>query len=222
MVSVATAILTAADRTKLTFALGGPLPVVAVFGHLWLIPRLGAVGASLVTALTACLGAFAGMSAVYYHWRIFPPAATWWRSIVLTVLVYLSGSLLPAVFGLWLVLKLLLIGLAIPVALRLLGEFSPSEIALVRATLRWRTVNALTDNLYSTASQSLIDYLYLYYNAAPQQAAFFTMNNLTVPARHFHAVGRLITTLFSQGERTGNCATVSDPVVTIWYMPLRH
>jgi glycosyltransferase involved in cell wall biosynthesis len=37
-----------------------------------------------------------------------------------------------------------------------------------------RTVNALPDNIYSTASQQLIDYLYSYYNAIADRAKFFT------------------------------------------------
>ena len=52
-----------------------------------------------------------------------------------------------------------------------------------------RTVNALSENLYSTASQLLIDYLYAYYNAETAQARFFTSNNLAVPADGFREVG---------------------------------
>jgi len=52
-----------------------------------------------------------------------------------------------------------------------------------------RTLNALPDNPYSTASQLLIDYLYTYYDADPNQARFLTSNNLALPAERFHAVG---------------------------------
>ena len=44
-----------------------------------------------------------------------------------------------------------------------------------------RTLNVLLDNPYSTASDLLIRYLYAYYNRNPDQAGFFTSNNLTVP-----------------------------------------
>ncbi|MCS6859684.1 MAG: glycosyltransferase [Abditibacteriales bacterium] len=57
-----------------------------------------------------------------------------------------------------------------------------------------RTLNALPDNPYSTASQWLIDYLYTYYNADPHQACFFTSNNLAIPAAHFRALGGFDTT----------------------------
>jgi glycosyltransferase involved in cell wall biosynthesis len=52
-----------------------------------------------------------------------------------------------------------------------------------------RTVNALPDNPYSSASQILIDYLYSYYNADPDQARFFASNNLALPAERFRAIG---------------------------------
>lgn len=52
-----------------------------------------------------------------------------------------------------------------------------------------RTLNALPDNLYSTTSQALIDYLYAYYNAVPGKAVFFTSNNLALPADRFRAIG---------------------------------
>lgn len=51
------------------------------------------------------------------------------------------------------------------------------------------TVNALPDNLYATASQILIDYIYRYYNANPARAYFLTSNNIAVPAERFRAIG---------------------------------
>lgn len=52
-----------------------------------------------------------------------------------------------------------------------------------------KTLNALEGNPYSTASQALIDYLYQYYNASPEQAQFFASNNFAVPAPYFHQLG---------------------------------
>jgi len=62
------------------------------------------------------------------------------------------------------------------------------------AAIGGRTINALADNLYSTASQWLIDYLYTYYNADPNQAQFFTSNNIALPADGFRAIGGFDTT----------------------------
>ena len=52
-----------------------------------------------------------------------------------------------------------------------------------------RTKNVLKENLYSTASQLLIDYLFSYYNAKSDRPRFFTSNNLAVPTEQFHRVG---------------------------------
>lgn len=51
-----------------------------------------------------------------------------------------------------------------------------------------RTSNALTDNLYSTASQMLIDYLFGYYNDEAN-CRFLTSNNLAVPRDGFLRIG---------------------------------
>ncbi len=52
-----------------------------------------------------------------------------------------------------------------------------------------RTVNALARDLFATASQDLVDYLYLAFGADDARPQFFTTNNLLVPARPFRAVG---------------------------------
>lgn len=52
-----------------------------------------------------------------------------------------------------------------------------------------RTVNGLPGNVYATASQLLIDYLYGYFNRDPQQARFFASNNFAVPAEAFREMG---------------------------------
>lgn len=57
-----------------------------------------------------------------------------------------------------------------------------------------RTFNAFSDNPYSTSSQMLIDYLYAYYNADPNQVRFLTSNNMALPAHRFHMIGGFDTT----------------------------
>lgn len=51
------------------------------------------------------------------------------------------------------------------------------------------TVNALPENLYSTTSQLLIDYLYHYYNQVKGEATFFASNNFAVPRNAFQRLG---------------------------------
>lgn len=52
-----------------------------------------------------------------------------------------------------------------------------------------QTLNALTHNLYSTASQLLISYLFSHYNAVPHAARFFPSSNLAFPTKQFRAIG---------------------------------
>jgi hypothetical protein len=50
-------------------------------------------------------------------------------------------------------------------------------------------INALADNIYSTASQMLIDYLQSYFNKQPHTASFLTTSNLAVPKDAFQRAG---------------------------------
>lgn len=52
-----------------------------------------------------------------------------------------------------------------------------------------KTVNALSQNPYSTASQMLLDYVYSSYNNNPLEARFFTSNNIAISAIEFHRIG---------------------------------
>lgn len=60
-----------------------------------------------------------------------------------------------------------------------------------------RSPNVLFNNPYSTASDLLIRYLYVHYNAEPEQAHFLTTNNLALPIGCFHKTGGF-DTLFSR------------------------
>jgi glycosyltransferase involved in cell wall biosynthesis len=56
------------------------------------------------------------------------------------------------------------------------------------AMIGGRSLNALPGNLYSTASQALIDYLYSYYSD-PQKEMFFASNNIAMSRSHYLAIG---------------------------------
>lgn len=58
-----------------------------------------------------------------------------------------------------------------------------------------RTVNALRENLYSTASQLLLDYLYEHYNPVENLEGFFPTNNFAVPKKSFLDMGGFDPTL---------------------------
>lgn len=57
------------------------------------------------------------------------------------------------------------------------------------ALLGGKTVNRLSTNLYATAHQILVDYLYQHYNANPEQAKFFTSNNMALSLEQFQKIG---------------------------------
>jgi glycosyltransferase involved in cell wall biosynthesis len=63
-----------------------------------------------------------------------------------------------------------------------------------RSAIAGRTVNALPENPYATASQLLIDYLHAYYNINPDRACFLTSNNVALSTDHFRGIGGFDTT----------------------------
>jgi len=69
-----------------------------------------------------------------------------------------------------------------------------------------RTINAVPNNIYSTASQELINYLYSYYNAIDNRAKFFTSNNFALPTNSFQKIGGFDTSFFlAAGEDREFC-----------------
>ncbi|MBE9178310.1 glycosyltransferase [Oculatella sp. LEGE 06141] len=64
-----------------------------------------------------------------------------------------------------------------------------------------KTNNALPDNACATTSQLIIDLVYAYYNANPQQARFFASNNFAVSAEQFRAMGGFNPTFFASEDR---------------------
>jgi len=68
------------------------------------------------------------------------------------------------------------------------------------------TINALPENPYSTASQELTSYLYSYYNSDPNDAVFFTSNNMAVRADLFRKLGGFdVTTIRETAEDRELC-----------------
>jgi GT2 family glycosyltransferase len=70
-----------------------------------------------------------------------------------------------------------------------LSGLAQQSVAAPAHAIGGRTVNALPDNIYSTASQMLIDVLYEHYNRADSGPRFFAGNNLAVPAEGFRKLG---------------------------------
>jgi len=84
----------------------------------------------------ATLGAAGALVAVYRLWGILPPAGTFSRSLLVSVVAYLLAVGWLA-SGFIVIVKLAFIGLAIAGAYLVLREFTDGELALARA-VGWR------------------------------------------------------------------------------------
>jgi O-antigen/teichoic acid export membrane protein len=126
MLSVINSILIALNKPKATLILTIPMIPLAIMGHLILTPKLGGIGASLVTALIACFGAISSLIVIYRIWNIYPPVQTVLRSIFCSLIVFVLANEWP-VSGFMLILKLFVMTLAIPTIFWIIGEFSSSE-----------------------------------------------------------------------------------------------
>jgi O-antigen/teichoic acid export membrane protein len=131
MISVTTAILTAAGKPNWTLVLAAPLVPLAICGHRMMIPQWGSIGAAIVATTVASLGAMAGVLMVYRLWQILPPWRSLLRAISICGCAYgLSSLSLPPH---WVLLKLIAISLVILLGLLLSGEFTPQERTQLRA-----------------------------------------------------------------------------------------
>lgn len=88
------------------------------------------------------------------------------------------------------------------------------------ALLGGKTINALPDNLYSSASQLLIDYLYDYYNQKSLQPTFFASNNFALSRDLFEKVGQFdVTFPLAAGEDREFCDRWLFSGYSLQYVP---
>jgi O-antigen/teichoic acid export membrane protein len=135
-IAVATAILIANGRTGTTVGVTLPLVIVALVGHLMLIPSLGLFGAALVTTTVGMIGAVAAIIVVELSWKIKIPVATLLRGLLISAGAYLVASVWPASGLASVSLKLLVLGALVPAAFFVLGEFDASERRAIFAAFR--------------------------------------------------------------------------------------
>ena len=116
-----------ARRTQLNWVVTGAGAVVNIGLILWLVPRYGMVGAAIATA-AAYVVLFLGMT--LYAQRVYPVAYQW-RRVVTAVGAGVGLTVAARAGHLGLAPSLLLV-LAYPLALALLGFFLPAERARLR------------------------------------------------------------------------------------------
>ncbi len=89
-----------------------------------------------------------------------------------------------------------------------------------QALIGGQTINALPENVYSTASQLLIDYLYEYYNHGEATANFFASNNFAMPVEKFRSIAGFDTTFpLAAGEDREFCDRWLDGGGILVYAP---
>jgi len=83
-----------------------------------------------------------------------------------------------------------------------------------------KSVNAVSANVYSEASQVLLDYLYARFNAVPGKAQLLISNNFALPAAVFHAIGGFDTGFpKAAAEDRDLCARLGESGCPLFYEP---
>jgi O-antigen/teichoic acid export membrane protein len=136
-VLIASAVLTAANRPGLTFAIVAPLLPIAVAAHVVAIPRWHAVGAAAVTAGVNALAAVLAGIATTRCVGARPSLATTLRVAAVSVVAHAAASSW-ATPGIAVVVKLAVLALGVPVAYAIIGEITAAERRLVVAAITRR------------------------------------------------------------------------------------
>ena len=126
VVSVASAILTAAWRPSLAMIAALPVAPLALLGHLLVIPRFGARGATVVTLVGAALGAGLSLVAVNRVWRVQMPWATVARVAAATTLTTALGAWWDTT-GAFSIVELGVMSVVAIMALVVSGELTPQR-----------------------------------------------------------------------------------------------
>lgn len=101
-----------------------------------------------------------------------------------------------------------------------LSAFSQVLSEFPDALIGGHTRNRIADNIYSAASQLLLDYIYTYFNSAPDRSTFFASNNIALAATQFHSLGRFDTTFpLAAAEDREFCDRAIDRGCRLVYVP---
>jgi len=134
-VSIVTASTRAAGVSRNVTLLGALLLGSAIALHLFLIPRMGALGAALATSLSALASAVVGLIMVQLAWRV-QAYGTGARMLLAGVPVYWLASVIHTAAWWTLGFKFVLLFLATVAILFVIGEFSTNDRRRVGELLR--------------------------------------------------------------------------------------
>jgi O-antigen/teichoic acid export membrane protein len=133
--TIASAVMTAAGHARIAARCAWPVLPVAIAGYLIAVPRLGAMGAAVVTGAAAAIGAVVALAATRATWGVAPPLATCLRGLVLTAPAYLLAMWWPTP-GAWWFLKVAVLGCGVAAAYLALGECSTAELSAFARAVR--------------------------------------------------------------------------------------
>lgn len=135
MIAVASAILTAAGRPGWAMLAALPIAPLALAGHLLVIPRFGATGATVVTLIVATIGAAVAVGTVRRAWNVWPPLPTVVRSLVAAAVVLTLGTWWRT-SGVMAVVEVAVMATVAALVLLALGEVTPHERQLAAQLVR--------------------------------------------------------------------------------------
>ncbi len=134
LTTICLTLLIAFGKPRLLVFVTSPLVAVAMIGHLFAVPRWGALGAAGVTCALSLVTATVAAWLAVKECGVEFPAASLWRSL-LAAGGMLGGVTLWPVTGLWVFSQLVIGSLLLVVLYWVLGEFSADEISVGRSLL---------------------------------------------------------------------------------------
>lgn len=131
LVAVATAVMVAADRPRLTAVIAAPMLGLAAAGHLWAVPRFGPIGAAAVTGALAASGALVSLAATSRLWNVTLPVATILRTGLVSALAWAIAAGWETA-GAAVVAKIAVVFVVVPTGLIVTGEIGHRELRFAR------------------------------------------------------------------------------------------
>ncbi len=139
-VAIISSLLVASGHLRATVMITAPVVPIAVLSHFVLIPMFGPLGAAVSTTFAFSLLVVAGLFAVEKVWDGIVLFRTFYKSLVVGLLV--CGTVFWPAPGLWLILKLVFVCLAIVGLILAQREFSRRELDFVTRLIGLRTPEA--------------------------------------------------------------------------------
>ena len=141
MIAVASAILIAAGQPRWAMIAALPVAPMALVGHLLVIPRFGARGATVVTLVVAGIGACLALAAVHRAWQVRAPWTTIARAAAATALTVFLGTRWET-GGVLAIVELAVMSVVAVGSLIVLGELTRPELEGISAVARPREQRA--------------------------------------------------------------------------------